>query len=216
MFTGLVEEMGIIKGIEKGSKSAQLNIGAKKILEDINLGDSIAVNGACLTVIDFTEDSFTVDVMAETLDKTTLGALTKGKKVNLERAMAMGHRFGGHFVTGHVDGIGEIIEQKWIDIAQLVKVRTPEHLMPFLIEKGSITIDGVSLTVIQVENDFFTTSLIPLTRDETILGDKGLGDPVNLETDLLGKYIWRMLNATGYQQKKSNIDYNFLKEHGFA
>lgn len=215
MFTGLVEEMGTMKAMKKGAQSAQLSIAAEKTLEDINLGDSIAVNGVCLTVVDYTADTFVVDVMEETLRKTTLGKLVKGEQVNLERALTIGSRFGGHFVSGHIDGVGKILEQQWVDIALLARISVSDNLLPFIIEKGSIAIDGVSLTVIETGDGYFSTSLIPHTREKTTLGKKILGDSVNLETDILGKYIWKMLTAVEIQKKKSKVDYAFLEQHGF-
>lgn len=215
MFTGLVEEVGTVLGIKKGARSAQLTVAAQKTLEGIKLGDSIAVNGVCLTVVDYTGSALTVDVMDETLQKTTLGKLGKGARVNLERALAVGDRFGGHFVTGHVDGVGKIIDRRWVDIASIVTISAPADLMHFIIEKGSIAIDGVSLTTIQVGTDSFAVSLIPHTRDQTTLGDKIPGDEVNLETDILGKYVWKMLKGIHRPKSSSKIDYSFLAQHGF-
>lgn len=214
MFTGLVEEVGTVTGIKKGLRSAQLTITTRKVLEGTKLGDSIAVNGVCLTVVDHTSRTLTVDVMDETLQKTTLGKLVKGSRVNLERALAMGHRFGGHFVSGHVDGVGKILDRKWVDIASVVTISTPPDLMRFIIEKGSIAVDGVSLTTIQVGNGSFSVSLIPHTREQTTLGDKVPGDEVNLETDILGKYVWKMLSGIQQPEKNSKIDYSFLVQHG--
>lgn len=214
MFTGLVEEVGTVTGIKKGARSAQLTIAADKTLAGTKLGDSIAVNGVCLTVVAYTSQTLTVDVMDETLQKTTLGKLVKGARVNLERALAVGDRFGGHFVSGHVDGVGKILDRRWVDIASVVTISAPADLMHFIIEKGSIAVDGVSLTTIQVSSESFSVSLIPHTREQTTLGEKVPGDEVNLETDILGKYVWKML-AGLHRPKSSRIDYSFLAQHGF-
>ncbi len=211
MFTGIVEEVGTVKA----RKAGVLELNATKVLEDVHLGDSIAVNGVCLTVTSFTNHSFSVDVMPETFRRTSLGILKPGSKVNLERAMAANGRFGGHIVAGHVDATGTITNFAKEDNAVWMTVETPHNLLKYIIEKGSITIDGVSLTVAAVSNHDFKVSLIPTTADETILLSKNVGDPVNLEVDLVGKYIEKLLSFRDEEPKKSNITLEFLAQHGY-
>ncbi|AQS59474.1 riboflavin synthase [Desulforamulus ferrireducens] len=216
MFTGIVEEIGTIKGITRGPDSAHLTILASKVLEDVKLGDSIAVNGVCLTVTAFSEGSFTADVMAETLAKTNLGALRPGSKVNLERALRLGDRLGGHWVSGHVDGVGSIVRIEKRDIATLITIQAPPQVMKYIIKKGSVGIDGTSLTVVDFVGDTFQVSLIPHTAQATILGSKGIGATVNLESDILGKYIERLLQGEQQEVKgNSKINMEFLARNGF-
>lgn len=191
MFTGIIEEIGTIKTIQHGTKSAVLEIQASKVLEKTLLGDSISTNGVCLTVVEQTKDSFRVEAMNETLGRTNLGALEQGAKVNLERALAMGDRLGGHMVSGHIDGTGVIQSLRQDDIAWWVQVQCDDKLMRYIIEKGSIAIDGISLTVASVQANSFEVSIIPHTKDHTTLLAKSVGDTVNLENDLVGKYIER-------------------------
>lgn len=188
MFTGIIEEVGKIKNIQGGT-NYRLTIAASKILEDIHLGDSIAVNGICLTAIKWDNGSFTVDVMRETLERTSLHRLRAGSFVNLERALAANGRFGGHIVSGHIDGTGEIINIRRDANAVWYKIKTSEKIMEFIIEKGSIAIDGISLTVAKVDRSAFYVSVIPHTLENTILLRKKTGDIVNLENDIVGKYI---------------------------
>lgn len=188
MFTGIIEEVGKIKNIQGGT-NYKLTIAASKILEDIHLGDSIAVNGICLTAIKWDNGSFTVDVMRETLERTSLHRLRAGSFVNLERALAANGRFGGHIVSGHIDGTGEIINIRRDANAVWYKIKTSEKIMEFIIEKGSIAIDGISLTVAKVDRSAFYVSVIPHTLENTILLRKKTGDIVNLENDIVGKYI---------------------------
>ncbi|HHX50458.1 MAG TPA: riboflavin synthase [Clostridia bacterium] len=216
MFTGLIEEIGTVKDIIRGPKSAKLVIRAQTVLEDARLGDSIAVNGACLTVINLTAQTFTVQVMEESLKKTTLGELVKRDQVNLERALQVGGRLGGHLVSGHIDGVGLITEQQAIDIALLTKISVPPQIRPYLVEKGSVAIDGVSLTVVQVGEDWFSVSIIPHTAEKTTLGQKVSGQRVNLESDLLGKYVWKMLEARDNPVTSERINFAFLEKHGFV
>lgn len=219
MFTGIVEEVGSISTIYQKGESIILTINAKKILHDVRLGDSIAVNGVCLTVTSFNDKKFSVDVMPETFRATSLRSLKKGSKVNLERAMSAGGRFGGHFVSGHVDGIGVILSKKQKDNAVYYEIEAGRELLKYIILKGSISIDGTSLTVFGVSDNTFTISLIPHTRLETILGIKEEGDIVNLECDMLGKYVDHFL-ASRFGQvpdtKNSKITLAFLEEHGFS
>lgn len=210
MFTGIIEEVGKIKNIQGGT-NYKLTIAASKILEDIHLGDSIAVNGICLTVISWDNGSFTVDVMRETLERTSLHRLRAGSFVNLERALAANGRFGGHIVSGHIDGTGEIINIRRDANAVWYKIKTSEKIMEFIIEKGSIAIDGISLTVAKVDRSTFYVSVIPHTLENTILLSKKTGDIVNLENDIVGKYI------KSFTDKNSNstLCESFLKNNGF-
>lgn len=216
MFTGIIEEVGVIKNIKMGAKSAVITIQANTVMEDIHLGDSIAMNGVCLTVTSFDKNSYSVDVMHETLRRTNLGALKGGSRVNLERAMAADGRFGGHIVAGHVDGTGVITSMKQDDNAVWIDIETDASVLKYIVEKGSITIDGISLTVAQVDSRSFAVSVIPHTGMHTTLLEKKPGDSVNLETDMIGKYVEKLL---GYQeqekQPKSNITMEFLMENGF-
>lgn len=210
MFTGIIEEVGKIKNIQGGT-NYKLTIAASKILEDIHLGDSIAVNGICLTAISWDKSSFTVDVMKETLERTSLHRLRAGSFVNLERALAANGRFGGHIVSGHIDGTGEIINIRRDANAVWYKIKTSEKIMEFIIEKGSIAIDGISLTVAKVDRSTFYVSVIPHTLENTILLRKKTGDIVNLENDIVGKYI------KSFTDKNSNstLCESFLKSNGF-
>lgn len=213
MFTGIVEEIGSISGIKQGKNSEILTIKAKKVLEDTKIGDSIAVNGICLTVTALSSDSFTADVMHETINRSSLSKLKYGSKVNLERAMPVNGRFGGHIVSGHVDGTGTIINIKPDDNAIWYKIQANQQILKYIVEKGSITIDGISLTVAKVSETDFSISAIPHTVEQTILKEKRQGDIVNLETDILAKYIEKLLNHT--QNKESKITKEFLLEYGF-
>lgn len=218
MFTGIVEELGIVRSLRLLPESGQLTLEGRKVLDGTQIGDSIAVNGVCLTVIRKSDREFTVDVMAETLVKTNLAELKNGSRVNLERALQLQSRLGGHLVSGHVDGVGEIRRITPWGIAQLYEISAPPSLLSSMLPKGSITIDGISLTIIDVETDFFTVSLIPHTFKETTLGLKGIGRSVNLETDLIGKYVARFMGLnsdTASKQTKQNLSFNFLAEHGF-
>jgi riboflavin synthase len=193
MFTGIVEELGTVASIEHGADSAVLRITGPVVVSDAAHGASIAVNGVCLTVTDHDDESFTVDVMAETLRRSSLGALRAGDRVNLERAMPADGRFGGHVVQGHVDGTSTIVSRTPGDRWETVGMTLPADLAPYVVEKGSITVDGVSLTVASLGEDAFTVSLIPTTLELTTLGTKGVGDPVNLEVDVIAKYVERLL-----------------------
>ncbi len=211
MFTGIIEEIGTVRRIEHGAKGARLTIQAKTVLEDTRIGDSIATNGVCLTVVSMTGDSFSADVMAESLRRSSLGTLQGGSPVNLERAMAANGRFGGHIVSGHIDGTGTIASQKREDNAVWVKIKTPAPLLRYIVEKGSIAIDGVSLTVAAVTDTDFSVSIIPHTGAQTILLGKKPGDPVNLECDVIGKYVEKLT----VPHKTGGISTNFLAENGF-
>ncbi len=206
MFTGIVEEIGVVKSMSEG----QLTISAQKVLEGTKLGDSINVNGACLTVNKFDGSSFSVDVMAETLRRTNLGLLRLGDQVNLERPLGLGERMGGHLVQGHVDATGKVVSLVPEDEALLVRYAAPEAVMRYIVEKGFIAIDGVSLTVIDFDSTSFRVSLVAYTREHTILGSKRVGDLVNLEVDIIAKYVERLLGKGG-----RGITMDFLAEHGF-
>lgn len=215
MFTGIVEEIGTIAFIKNGTHSASLGIKAKHILSDLKLGDSVAVNGVCLTVTSYDSTGFTADVMPETLNRSSLGTLSSGSKVNLERAMIANGRFGGHIVSGHIDGTGTIRMTRKDENAIWYTIDTSTELLRYIVEKGSITIDGISLTVATVQSDSFSVSIIPHTAEITILGQKRVGDIVNLETDIIGKYIEKLLSPKQTKQKSKDITIDFLLENGF-
>ncbi len=200
MFTGIVEELGTVAAVERLSDALRLTVRATTVLEDASLGDSIAVNGCCLTVAERTTDTWTADVMAETLDKTGLGALAAGDRVNLERAATAGTRLGGHLVQGHVDAVGRVTLREPGEHWDVVTFAMPADLAPYLVDKGSITVDGVSLTVVEAGTDSFTVSLIPETLRRTTLGFRAPGDTVNLEVDVIGKYVARQLELRGTTQ----------------
>ncbi|ABB14539.1 riboflavin synthase [Carboxydothermus hydrogenoformans] len=212
MFTGLVEELGRVREIKKSGESLTLTVEAKTILEDIKLGDSIAVNGTCLTVVNFGNDYFEADVMPETYTKTNLKFLSPGDRVNLERTLRPTDRLGGHIVQGHVDEVGWIVEIRAKEIAKIIKIKASEGFLQYLVPKGSVAVDGISLTVVDVYNDSFTVSIIPHTFKNTTLGYKTIGSPVNLEADILAKYVFSFIKKQGASRK---IDLNFLAEHGF-
>ncbi|MFD7749236.1 riboflavin synthase [Streptomyces sp. NPDC059698] len=193
MFTGIIEELGEVTAVEPLADASRFRLRGPLVTEGAKHGDSIAVNGVCLTVVDAADGEFTADVMAETLGRSSLGALAPGSRVNLERPMALGGRLGGHLVQGHVDGTGAIVERTSSEHWEIVKVSLPPELARYVVEKGSITVDGVSLTVVDAAADHFTVSLIPTTLALTTLGRKQPGDPVNLEVDVIAKYVERML-----------------------
>ena len=218
MFTGIVEEIGSIKGISKGANSAVLTLSAKKVLEDVNFGDSIAVNGVCLTVTSYRQGECTVDVMHETMDRSSLSSLKAGSKVNLERAMIANGRFGGHIVSGHIDGTGKIVSVKKDDNAIWYQISADKKILKYIIEKGSITIDGISLTVAKVTDRDFSVSIIPHTLENTILAYKSEGHIVNLENDCIAKYVEKLMNFGNLDSKQENkheITREFLLKNGF-
>lgn len=214
MFTGIVEELGTIRAVRRGARSAVLSIAARTVLEDLKIGDSVAVNGVCLTVTSLDDGGFTADVMPETLRRSSLGALGPGGRVDLERAIAAGGRFGGHIVSGHIDGTGRIAAVRPEDNAVWYTVEAAPGLLRYIVEKGSITIDGISLTVASVEADRFSVSLIPHTARCTVLGYKRPGDTVNLETDIIGKYVEKLLRPAP-ETVQRGITLEFLAENGF-
>lgn len=193
MFTGIVEELGEIREIHREADSITLTIRATTVLDDVHHGDSIAVNGVCLTVVEFGDDFFTADLMQETLDRSSLGQVEVGSKVNLERATAVGQRLGGHIVQGHIDGTGEVISRTPGERWEVVRISLPEQLSKYVVEKGSIAVDGTSLTVSAVGEGFFEVSLIPTTLTDSVIGSTTVGAKVNLEVDVLAKYVEKML-----------------------
>lgn len=218
MFTGIIEEIGIVRNIVKGSRSIKLTITAKKVLENTNLGDSIAVNGVCLTVTALGKDGFTADVMPESMSKTNMGRLKPGDRVNLERALTLSSRLGGHIVSGHIDGVGDIINREKDDNAVRVTVTSVPKVMKYIVSEGSVALDGVSLTVAHLGDNDFTVSLIPHTAQVTTLLDKKVGDKLNIENDVVGKYVERLLNFSDKDkavEKNSAISLKFLRENGF-
>lgn len=229
MFTGIIEEIGTIKNINLKGNYAEIKVNCKTVLSDVHIGDSIALNGICLTVTEFSSNHFSATMMKETLDKTATKYLKNCSKVNLERAMSANGRFGGHIVSGHVDGIGFIKSIKSEAVAKLYTFETSKNITKYIITKGSITINGTSLTVTDVTPTTFTVSLIPHTLKSTVLGSMNLGDYVNLECDILGKYVEKLLfnentnlthltnthNKTYINNKSNNIDLNFLSQNGF-
>jgi riboflavin synthase len=215
MFTGIIEELGSVADLQIHPDSAYLTIDAQKVLKDTQIGDSIAVNGVCLTVVKLQETQFTVDVMAETLQKTSLAELTRGSKVNLERALQLSTRLGGHLVSGHVDGTGIIRKKTKVGIAEVFEIKASPSLLNYILPKGSIAIDGISLTVVNVDHQGFSVSLIPHTRQETTLGFKNAGSTVNLETDIIGKYVAQFLGKKPASENHKDISMEFLAQHGF-
>lgn len=211
MFTGIIEEIGQIENIQKSSYNCSLNIRASKILKDINIGDSIAVNGICLTVTKFNNFYFSVDIMNETLKRTSLDKLGYGSFVNLERALPINGRFGGHIVTGHIDGVGTIKSITKDNNAIWYKIEVPHNILSFIVEKGSITVDGISLTVAKISKNDFSISIIPHTLENTILKNKKINDIVNIESDMIGKYIKKFLE----KNDDNLLSKEFLIKNGF-
>lgn len=215
IFTGIIEEVGRVRHVVSGGSSGEIRISAEKVLEGTKVGDSIAVNGVCLTVTSLQRDGFTADVMPETLRRTNLGSLPAGAPVDLERAMAADGRFGGHIVSGHIDGTGVIKSLREEGNAVWVTVEAAPEILRLVVEKGSVAIDGISLTVAAVTDEDFQVSVIPHTGSETILLGKKPGDIVNLENDIVGKYVQKLLRPSAVSKPASRIDEAFLAEHGF-
>ncbi|MBN1405497.1 MAG: riboflavin synthase [Candidatus Omnitrophica bacterium] len=213
MFTGIIEEIGLVSELIKQASSAVLCVKADKILSDTKIGDSISVNGVCLTIVEKSGNILKFDVSPETLDKTDLGNLKSQDKVNLERALKADSRLGGHFVAGHIDCIGKIKAKASIGDTIKIAFDVPQDFMKYIASKGSVAIDGISLTVGEVFRDYFTVYIIPHTLKNTTLSFKREGDSVNLETDILAKYTETLLSS---KEKKSNITPQFLSEHGFV
>lgn len=218
MFTGIIEEIGEILAVQRNAESMILTIKAEKILDDMQVGDSVATNGVCLTVVGIAGSSFQADVMHETMRRSSLGKLKTGSRVNLERAMRADARFGGHMVAGHIDGTGIITDVRKDDNAVWYTIAAEPRILHYVIEKGSIAIDGISLTVATVSKEDFSVSIIPHTLQETTLAHRRAGDLVNLENDMVGKYIEKFLTEGvqgGAQKDASHIDKNFLARNGF-
>lgn len=211
MFTGIVEEIGVIKSIVKSKEKAKLTIECTRVLENTIIGDSIATNGVCLTVIDLGKNTFTADIMNETLIKSNLGNLSSGSKVNLERACKINSRLGGGIVTGHIDGIGKIIDLKKVSNSTIYTISTLTEICKVMVDKGSVTVDGANLTIVKVYKDSFTISVIPHTSEKTIISGKKIGDTVNVENDVIGKYIYKFCGVSN----KEGITTSFLRENGF-
>ncbi|MCR4715752.1 MAG: riboflavin synthase [Lachnospiraceae bacterium] len=217
MFTGLIEEVGQVKSINKGKNSAVITIAAKTVVEDTKVGDSIAVNGVCLTATTVNSSYFTADIMHESLDRSSLSNISSGDKVNLERAMSADGRFGGHIVSGHIDGVGTITKIVKDDNAIWYYIDASKDIMKYIVEKGSIAIDGISLTVAKLNADSFAVSCIPHTVANTCLAYKKEGSIVNLETDIIGRYVERMMSFSSDKEdnNKSSITKEFLLKNGF-
>lgn len=214
MFTGIIEEVGTVSAVRPAANSLQLSIRCSKVLSDVKKGDSLAVNGVCLTVSDFSSNHFTADVMPETVKSTTLQALRTGSPVNLERAMAANGRFGGHIVSGHVDGTGEIVSVRQKENAIYMEISIATKLLKYFIPKGSVTVDGTSLTVFGVTSIGFIISLIPVTQGDSIIGRKRAGDRVNVECDMLAKYIERLI-TTDKENPTGGLTMDTLIASGF-
>lgn len=213
MFTGIIEEIGTVAMIQRGQYSAVLKVHAQTVLEDTKIGDSIAVNGVCLTVTNLFTDSFAADVMHETLDRSSLACLSRGSHVNLERAMPANGRFGGHIVAGHVDDVGRITQIRRDDTAIWYTVEAKEEVLRYIVEKGSVALDGISLTVAAVTRRDFSISAIPHTVRQTVLQERREGDIVNVETDVIGKYIEKLTART--PERRREITKEYLLENGF-
>ncbi|WP_202076847.1 riboflavin synthase [Caldalkalibacillus salinus] len=220
MFTGIIEEVGYIQSMTKTSKDYKVSIAASKVVEDVQNGDSISVNGACLTVVSYTPQGFVVDVMPETLKATSLAQLQQGSQVNLERAMAANARFGGHIVSGHVDTVGKIQDRRTTANATYFHIELDQDWLKYFVPKGSVTVDGISLTVMEVQDPMITISIIPHTLSETNLHAKQVGDMVNIECDVLAKYMERLINKRleGHDMTKggqAGLTQDILSENGF-
>lgn len=207
MFTGIIEEVGRVISAQAG----KLNVAASAVLDGMKPGDSIAVNGACLTVTGFNNSSFSVSIMAETLERTNLGLLSAGDRVNLERPLTFGGRLGGHLVQGHVDNTGKVASINWQGEAMLVRVEAPIEIMNYVVEKGFIAVDGASLTIVTNNDRAFVVSIVEYTRTHTIIGSKRIGELVNLEVDIIAKYVEQFSRA-----RNTGITPDFLQEHGFS
>lgn len=210
MFTGIIEEIGTIRGIRRGNRSVVLEVGAAKVLEDTKVGDSIATNGVCLTVTTMGNGGFTADVMPETMERSNLGGLKPGDRVNLERALCLNSRLGGHLVAGHIDGTGRIADRVKDENAVWLTVRAAPEILRYVVDKGSVAIDGVSLTVAYVDEAVFKVSVIPHTQEETTLTGKHAGEVVNLENDMIVKYVEKLM-----KQPQKGLSLDFLQANGF-
>jgi len=213
MFTGIIEETGTISAILKTSQGAVLSVKCEKILDDLKIGDSVAIDGACQTIVKLRSDGFDVEAANETLNLTTFSEFMQGRKVNLERAMPANGRFGGHIVSGHVENTGTFVRQKQEGFAKILYFSVPQEVANYLVYKGSIAINGVSLTIASLQENIFSVSAIPLTIEETNLASLTIGDKINIEPDIIAKYIEKFLLAK--DNKTGNITMNYLEEHGF-
>ena len=215
MFTGLVAELGTVQKLAQQGESYHLTVAAVKVLQNLKIGDSVAVNGACLTVVSMDDTAFTADVMPETVRLTNIGSLHAGDRVNLERTLRLCDGLDGHIVSGHVEGLGVIAGRRPEGIAMVVTINTPPELLKYIIKKGSIAIDGISLTVAKRSDKDFSISMIPHTAKETILSQKKAGDVVNLENDIIGKYVEQLLQYDKKEEKQSRLTKEFLLQAGF-
>jgi riboflavin synthase len=216
MFSGIVEEMGALRAVEKSLVGARMSILASTVLQDLKIGESVSVSGTCLTVTGIDDQEFSVDVSSETLNRTTLGSATAGTPVNLERAMKLNERIGGHLVTGHIDGIGIVRGREQDGNSFYVTIEAPEEILRYCVQKGSITVDGISLTINVVSEKSFSVAIIPHTAKVTTMGFKLIGDSINLETDLIGKYVERLLQTSGHlpANPRPVIDRDYLQKRG--
>ena len=212
MFTGIIEEVGDINSIRRGGKAIALEVKAHLVIEGTRVGDSIAIDGVCLTVTSFSDHSFTVDVMPETMNRTTFHGLKTGSRVNLERALRLSDRLGGHLVSGHIDRVGRILERWREDNAEWIRIEAGSDILRYIVEKGSVAIDGISLTVIDVNTRSFTVSVIPLTQKETTILAKRTGEEVNIECDLIGKYIEKLAKG---EAKGAGVTLDTLSRNGY-
>ncbi len=215
MFTGLIEDLGTLRDLSRGSDSVRLTVATRIPMNELQMGESIAVNGICLTVVAFGGETFSADVSPETLDRSSLGRLTPGSRVNLERALRLSDRLGGHLVSGHVDAVASVSHRQQDQNAVRFTFKIPQAVQRYVIEKGSVAVDGISLTVNAVGEGCFTVAVIPHSLALTTLQFRSVGDQVNIETDLIGKYVERFLKAPGPPADKSPVDLEFLAKHGF-
>lgn len=215
MFTGIIQELGVLKGRLRAENSYQLLIKAKRVLNNIKKGDSIAVNGVCLTVADFAGESFTADIMPETLQASNLGNLKQGSQLNLEQAVRADGFFGGHLLSGHVDGVGQVKRLTTEKNAVIIEIMVDSELIKFMVDKGSVAVNGVSLTIMKVRQDSLMVSLIPTTRQDTNLNSLKVGQLLNIETDLIAKYVYKIMQRGESRKTGSKIDKNFLRDNGF-
>ncbi len=216
MFTGLIEDKGTVLSVKKGAKAAEIAVRSKEITSDLHTGDSVSVNGVCLTATKIQDDVFHVDAVPETMSRSNLGGLATGSRVNLERALRVGDRLGGHMVSGHVDALGYIQYIEKDENAVWFTFKMESENIKYLVAKGSVAVDGISLTVVDVFEDKFTVSVIPLSLKETVLSDKSLGDSVNIECDMTAKYIERFFTWKGDRQDKKGVSMEDLTKYGFA
>jgi riboflavin synthase len=218
MFTGLVEGTGTVDNLSVRGSEAILTINAPLLTDGTRIGDSISINGACLTVVEMHPPWFSFDVSGETLSSTNLGQLKRGDRINVEQALRLSDRLGGHLVTGHVDGVGRLVRKEPAESSTVLSIQTPENLAPYMVEKGSVALDGISLTINRCRGFIFEVNIIPHTLERTTLNDKKMGDTFNIETDLIGKYVARFLAAQQERdsgKKREELTLSFLEQHGF-